>query len=293
MRGTFRHQLLVGCALLLGVGCGEGGGPTSETPDEFTSVTLRYATADGLELSLNLIRPVGEAASPVVLWVHGGGFGPGGLNAAEGFERDFTSRGYAIAAVAYRSMDVATFPAQLHDLNGAVRYLRTNATSLRLDPDRIFILGTSSGGLLASLVGVTSDLQEFEGTTGGNLHVSSEVTGVINLFGSVTSAQLDDLSPDILPLTYQLFGCTPYATCPARAALPVDNYISANDPPVLILHGTEDATVPYQESVELAALLEASGVETTFVTAPGFGHDKNGIIDSYIGTIEGFLDALP
>ena len=184
------------------------------------------------------------------------------------------------------------FPAQVEDLKGAIRYLRANASQLNIDPDRIFILGTSSGGLLASLVGVTTDLPEFEGTTGGNTNVSSQVAGVIDLFGSVTTAQIDSLSPDILPLTYELFGCSPYSDCPDRAKLPVDNYITANDPPFLIIHGTDDQTVPYQESVELSNLLAAAGVPTTFVTAEGFGHDKDGIITAYFDAIISFLEGI-
>lgn len=264
----------------------------AQSADGYTSTKLTYATEGSLALQLNLIKPNAGGDFPVVLWIHGGGFGPGGLNAAEGFEDDFTAEGYAIAAVAYRSMEEGYFPAQIQDLKGAIRYLRANASELNVDPDRIFILGTSSGGLLASLTGVTTDLPEFEGTTGGNTNVSSHVAGVIDLFGSVTRAQMDDLSPDILPTTYEIFGCAPYGDCPDRENLAIDNYITANDPPFLIIHGTEDATVPYQESVELAQLLNSAGVSTTFVTAEGFGHDKDGIITEYFDAIIAFLDGI-
>ncbi|MCC6568447.1 MAG: prolyl oligopeptidase family serine peptidase, partial [Anaerolineales bacterium] len=103
-------------------------------------------------------------------------------------------------------------------------------------------------------------------------------------------AQIDDLSPDILPTTYEIFGCAPYGDCPDRYKLAIDNYITADDPPFLILHGTEDATVPYQESVELQSLLAIAGVPTTFVTAEGFGHDKDGIITEYFDDIISFLE---
>lgn len=264
----------------------------SQSAGGYTSTIVTYANESSTELKFNLIKPETGENFPVIVWIHGGGFGPGGLNSAEGFEDDFTSEGYAIAAVEYRSMLDGYFPAQVEDLKGAIRYLRANASQLNIDPDRIFILGTSSGGLLASLVGVTTDLPEFEGTTGGNTNVSSQVAGVIDLFGSVTTAQIDSLSPDILPLTYELFGCSPYSDCPDRAKLPVDNYITANDPPFLIIHGTDDQTVPYQESVELSNLLAAAGVPTTFVTAEGFGHDKDGIITAYFDAIISFLEGI-
>ncbi|MFN8386695.1 MAG: alpha/beta hydrolase [Anaerolineales bacterium] len=264
----------------------------TKSKGDYTSTNLTYATEGSLTLKLNLIKPSAGNNFPVILWIHGGGFGPGGLNAAEGFEDDFTAEGYAIAAVAYRSMEEGYFPAQIQDLKGAIRYLRANASELNIDPDRIFILGTSSGGLLASLTGVTTDLPEYEGTTGGNENVSSSVAGVIDLFGSVTTAQIDDLSPDILPTTYEIFGCAPYGDCPDRYKLAINNYITANDPPFLILHGTEDATVPYQESVELAELLNTAGVSTTFVTAEGYGHDKDGIITAYFDEIISFLNGI-
>lgn len=274
----------------------KSGSPSSSSPNEtqsnssYSSTNLTYASEGSLDLKLNLITPSTGSNFPIIIWVHGGGFGPGGLNSAQGFEDDFTSEGIAIAAVEYRSMEVGYFPAQIQDLKGAVRYLRANASQLTIDPDRIFILGTSSGGLLASLVGVTTELPEFEGTTGGNTNVSSHVAGVIDLFGSVTTAQIDSLSPDILPLTYELFGCSPYSDCPDRAKLPVDNYITATDPPFLIIHGTDDQTVPYQESVELSNLLATAGVPTTFVTAEGYGHDKDGIITAHFDAIISFLD---
>lgn len=256
----------------------------------YTSSTITYAEEGSITLQFNLIKPAIGDNFPVVLWIHGGGFGPGGLNAAQGFEDVFTNEGYAIAAVAYRSMLEGYFPYQIQDINGAIRYLRANATSLQINPNRIFILGTSSGGLMASLVGVTGDVTEFEGTTGGNLNVSSHVTGVINLFGSVTLAQMDDLSPSILPNTYEIFGCTAYQTCPERYKLAIDNYITANDPPFLILHGTDDESVPYQESVELNEILIANNVSSIFITADGFGHDKEGIITKYFEDIISFLN---
>jgi len=255
----------------------------------YTSTKVTYATEGSTALQFNLIKPATGDNFPVVIWIHGGGFGPGGLNSAEGFEDDFTSDGIAIAAIAYRSMLEAHFPAQVEDVKGAIRYLRANSSELGIDPDKIFVLGTSSGGLIASLVGATTDMPEFEGTTGGNTNVSSKVAGVINLFGSVTKAQIDDLSPDILPLTYEIFGCAAYADCPDRYKLAIDNYITPNDPPFLILHGTEDQAVPYQESVELAELLAAAGVPTTFITADGFGHDKDGIINEYFEIISSFI----
>lgn len=270
---------------------GSAGIGATTTKGGYTSTKITYATIDGDGLELSLIKPTTGSNFSTVVWIHGGSFGPGGTNAAQGYEDDFTGKGYAIAAVAYRSMLEGNFPTQLEDVKGAIRYLRAHASELSLNPDSIFVMGTSSGGLLASLTGVTSDYSAYEGTTGGNTNVSSDVAGVVDLFGSVTRAQIDDLSPTIIPTTYEIFGCQPNTNCPDRMNLAVDNYITAGDPPFLIIHGTDDQTVPYQESVELSGLLKAAGIPTTFITATGYGHDKDGIITKYFGDIISFLDA--
>lgn len=266
------------------------GGGSALAGRDYTSTRVTYAEIPSGPLQFNLIRPTTGSNFPVVVWIHGGGFGPGGLNAAEGFEDDFTGQGYAIAALAYRSVLDGLFPAQIEDVKGAVRYLRSESASLNIDPDRIFLLGTSSGGLLSSLAGVTGD-QQYVGTTGGHSGVSSEVAGVVDLFGSVTKATLERLSPTIIPTTYELFGCEVRTSCPDRAKLPIDSYITRDDPPFLIIHGTDDETVPYEGSVELQGLLERAGVEATLLTGEGFGHDKEGLITLYLDEIISFLDS--
>ncbi|MCB9820553.1 alpha/beta hydrolase [Candidatus Nomurabacteria bacterium] len=258
---------------------------------QYTSQNVNYATKDGVSLDFNLIKPKNPVgALPVMIWIHGGGFGPGGTNTAKGFEDDFTKYGYAIAAIEYRSMEVALFPAQVEDIKGAIRYMRANSSSLGIDPNNIFVLGTSSGGLIASLTGVTSGDSAFEGNTGGNTSYSSRPTAVINLFGSLVKNQIDDISSSILPFTYEIFGCAPYGSCPDRTDLAIDNYLNAGDPPFLIIHGTVDQTVPYTESTELVPLMQAAGISTTFITATGYGHDKEGIIGKYLTDIISFMN---
>lgn len=272
----------------------DGGTSTSEIGDtqnagSYTTTKVTYAELPSGPLQFNLIKPSSGSNFPVVIWIHGGGFGPGGLNAAKGFEDDFTGEGYAIAALAYRSMLDGLFPTQIEDVKGAVRFLRSESAALDIDPNRIYLLGASSGGLLSSLAGVTGD-ELYVGTTGGNESFSSEVAGVVDLFGSVTKNILDTLSPTIIPTTYELFGCQTNTSCPDRAKLPIDNYISGDDPPFLIIHGANDETVPYEGSVELQALLSASGVEATLLTGEGYGHDKDGLIALYFDEIISFLD---
>jgi len=77
--------------------------------------------------------------------------------------------GYAVAAVEYRLSGEANYPAQLHDLKGAIRWLRANASTYRLDAQRIVGWGASAGGLLVSVLGLTANRPELEGEVGGNL----------------------------------------------------------------------------------------------------------------------------
>jgi acetyl esterase/lipase len=108
--------------------------------------------------TLDLYRPAGEGPHPLVIYVHGGGWVGGTARNAGTFENfpgvlaDLASRGYVVASVNYRLAGEARFPGAIQDVKAAVRYLRANAASLGVDPDKVLIWGSSAGGQLAGLV---------------------------------------------------------------------------------------------------------------------------------------------
>ncbi|MBO0881173.1 MAG: alpha/beta hydrolase, partial [Mycobacterium sp.] len=126
-----------------------------------------YGNADGVELSLDLVLPQDKSAHPAAVWLFGGGWSDGSrTNGVSYWCSLLAAHGIACAAVDYRLSGDAPFPAQIHDVKAAIRWLRANAEAYQIDPDRIGIWGHSAGGHLAALAALTGDLPELEGHCG-------------------------------------------------------------------------------------------------------------------------------
>lgn len=130
---------------------------------------VEFARVDeiSLKLDLHLPRQIDETAStalPLIIWVHGGAWRAGSRKSMplEGLVR----KGFAVASVDYRLTPVAPFPANVHDIKAAIRFLRAKASDYDLDPNRFAIAGASAGGHLAALVGVTNGHSFLEGEIG-------------------------------------------------------------------------------------------------------------------------------
>ena len=138
---------------------------------------IEYARVGEKKLLLDLYQP--EKATgplPVIVWVHGGGWQGGSKDGCLPAQLGFPQRGYAVASVDYRLSSDASFPAQIEDCKAAVRWLRANAKKYNLDSDRFGAWGSSAGGHLVNLLGVTSGTRDFDGR--GNLSFSSRVQAV-------------------------------------------------------------------------------------------------------------------
>jgi len=124
---------------------------------------------------------------PVILWVHGGGFREENITRKSRPEQRFAEliqKGYFIASVDYRLINVRRYPAPLEDCKCAVRYLRANAEKLGIDPGRIGVWGESCGGQMAGIMGIQGGLEGRE-TGGGYEGISSDVQAVLNWYGSL------------------------------------------------------------------------------------------------------------
>lgn len=237
-------------------------------------VKRKYLDLPYAELSpaqkLDLYLPdEGAGPFPVILSLHGGAFM--GCDKAdmqvlpmlEGLQR-----GYAVAAANYRLSWEAIFPAQVHDVKAAVRWIRANARRYHLDPDRIAAWGGSAGGYLASMLG-TSRVPELEDLSLGNAEQPSHVQAVVAWFGPTDFLKMDEQlaesglppepgtahsganSPESLLLGEQITKVPELV----KAANP-ETYITPAAPPFFLQHGTLDAVVPVQMSINLAAKLE-------------------------------------
>lgn len=234
---------------------------------------ITYATVDDVELKLDLYLPKSpEQERPVLVWIHGGGWRGG--NRADCPLVWLTGEGYAVASISYRFTDVAIYPAQIHDCKGAIRWLRANAEKHKLDVSRIGVAGASAGGHLAALLGTTGGVFELEGSVGGNTSHSSRVQAVLDVFGPSDLIAFAETKPrkDVLGLLELLVGGPISEKADlAKLASPV-HHLTADDAPLLILHGDKDSIVPLSQSEILDKAYKEKGLTSTLVVIRGAEH---------------------
>ena len=227
-----------------------GPAPTLETQ---TDVVYGFAGAGALEL--DFARPVLCAGQriPLAVFIHGGGWHQGDKAGAfqSSYARMFFQLGFAVASVNYRLSPEFSFPAHIHDCKRAVRFLRRNADLFGIHPDRIGLWGSSAGGHLVSLMGTADDDDGLEGE--GLEGTSSRPAAVVDHFGPTDLTVFLNVAPSQASTLTGFLGCLP-RDCPetARQASPAA-YVTADDPPLLIIHGERDTTVPYSQA-EIFAL---------------------------------------
>ena len=242
-------------------------------PIEFANAaverSLVYKRVNGLILTLDLYRPEGVSGLlPVIVCVHGGPWDEGSKERCPAVT--LVQYGYAMASIDYRLTRIALFPAQIEDCKAAVRWLRANASTYNLDPDRIGVWGYSSGGHLAALLGTTGGVPELEGS-GENMQYSSQVQAVCDVAGPTDLLAMANLGPRRTLAIEGLLGGPPENDkAKAIAASPL-HYISKDDPPFLIVHGEADRVVPVEQSQRLYEELRKAGVNATLKT-PHVGH---------------------
>jgi acetyl esterase/lipase len=218
-----------------------------------------------------------KSPSPAIVLIHGGGWTGGDRTDVMKSMTDCVARGYFCASVGYRFSQVAIFPAQIHDCKCAIRYLRAHAREYNLDADRIGAVGWSAGGHLAALLGTSGGVPELEGD-GGWPGVDSRVQAVCDYFGPAdfpawaADKNYGSWGKDAKNALYKLFGGPiPQKLDLARKASPV-TWVSKDDPPFLIIHGTADDIVPYGQSVRLRDELRKAGVPVELITVKDGDH---------------------
>lgn len=236
---------------------------------------IAYVTDGHERQKLDLYIPNEGENLPLIIWVHGGAWLGGSKERYAPME--YLKSGYAGASINYRLSQHAIFPAQIEDVKAAVRWIRANAETYRLDPNRFAAWGASAGGHLVAMLGTAGDITEFE--VGENLDVSSQVQAVVNYFGPTDFLQMDaHRLPDGLvhdapdsPESKLVGGPIQEHEDRVARANPI-TYVSKADPPILIIHGDQDKLVPYHQSVLLKEALEAVGAPVTFYKVEGGGH---------------------
>jgi acetyl esterase/lipase len=217
---------------------------------------LTYAGPAGRALTLDLYHPQPDAtpAAPTVIWIHGGAWRAGSKSSVPILH--WLQRGFAIASVEYRLSPEAQFPAQIHDIKAAIRFLRAQAASLKLNPQQFVIAGASAGGHLAALTGVSHGVAELEGALGNHTDQSSAVQAIVSIYGASNLQSILAQSTEYglsvrIPALQLLLGGQPQAVPElAKLASPVA-HVDRSDPPLWLIHGDADPQMPPQQSAEL------------------------------------------
>ena len=222
---------------------------------------------------MNVFLPQGGTAPhPVAVMVHGGGWEHGDAgpsNRLSPVESGLVGRGFVVASLNYRLAPQYVWPAQIEDVKCAIRYLRANAATYGIDTTRIGAWGGSAGGHLVSMLGTAGPSAGYD--VGQYLDQSSAVQAVVDEWGPA-DLTAPGWGPAASQVITQVFGVTPgQPSSVLRAASPV-TYVSANDPPFLIIQGEADSTVPASQSQEFAAVLKSAGVPETLLLVRNAGH---------------------
>jgi acetyl esterase/lipase len=246
---------------------------------------VEYGRAGDRPLLLHVLRPKdqGEKPLPVVVFIHGGAWRGGSRDAGIPQLAPLVSTGkYCGVSVGYRLTGEAIWPAQIHDCKAAIRWIRASANKYHFDPEKIGVWGSSAGGHLVSLLGTSGGVKELEGAN-GSPDQSSRVTCVVDFCGPSDFLEFAKFKRTAMPPTASpespesllLGGPVLEKQDLARQASPV-TYASADDPPFLIMHGTDDPLVPYQQAELLYAALQKAGAKPLLVKIEGGGHGFGG-----------------
>jgi len=274
-------------------------------PQQRAWTDVQYVDDDLVGHRLDIFLPEnGDGPFPVIVAIAGSAwFGDNTKSRAYQNAKTLRAQGFAIVAVNHRSSRQAIFPAQIHDIKAAVRFVRGRAADYHLNAQFIGITGDSSGGHLSALMGTSGGVRthavdgtelSLEGALGAFTNSSSSVDAVVDWYGPTDFQEMDEcgssFSHDALdsPESTLVGGAIQENDAMCALANPI-TYIDAGDPAFLILHGDADPLVPHCQSERLHAALQDKGVSSTLVIVPGGGHGQGMWIPEYTDQMVAFF----
>ncbi len=250
-------------------------------PGGVTSLSdVTYSTIPGYRpMVIDIYLPPRDmGARPMVMYIHGGGW-VGGHTRHSGALADFpgtlarlAAEGFVVVSLEYRLAAEARFPAQVQDVRAALRYMRANAGRYGVDPTRVGVWGGSAGGHLTALAALSCGDASLD-MPGTTAPVGSECAqAAVTWYGVFDFAAQASARADADPGIGNLLGCT--GPCDRAAYVPASpvSYIDPSDPPMLLIHGNEDAVVPVEQSHIAERALTAAGVPVQSIYIPGVDH---------------------
>jgi acetyl esterase/lipase len=274
-------------------------GPPEVAPDGTRRWTdLAFAGS----VCCDVVMPAADEPAPAVLWVHGGGWANGDrtrlpyTSEPGSLERQLLAAGVGYVPVDYRLTGTAPFPANIHDVKAAVRYLRRFHDVFGIDPARIGAMGASAGGHLVSLLAVSAGhpmLDGAEGVGAGSTAIAAGVAwyGVHDFadhpligrkFADEVLIPFFDGRPEDRPDMVEL-------ASPAR-------HVHPGAPPLLLVHGTADSLVPFRQSEIMRDAARQAGMEVELRAVPDGDHcfaGAEGIAQAQSDSVDWIIAHLP
>jgi acetyl esterase/lipase len=271
-RCGWKLALVAACLAVSACGGGDSnaGASTPVTPTSPTTGAASYTNVAYASLSsaqrMDIYVPAGTGPFPAVVLIHGGAFMMGDKGGESANAAALNARGYVAASINYRLSGEAIFPAAIHDAKASVRFLRANAGTYRVNPDKIASWGASAGGNISAMLGTTGGVAELEGAELGNASQSSRVQAAVDWFGPINFLTMD-AEAQALGFTISTNSATSpesryigaaVQTVPLKVAKANPaSYISGDDAAFFIQHGSADRNIPYTQSLNFSEALQA------------------------------------
>jgi len=247
------------------------------------SSNITYLRASGQDLRLDVYQSrAATGPNPTLVYFHGGGWTNGSKESSALTFLPYLEMGWTVVNVQYRLADIAHAPAAVEDCRCALRWIYRNAEQFNFDLDRIVLTGNSAGGHLSLTTGMLPASAGLDHqcpgdrnrawSTGTRSTEELKVAAIINWYGITDVVDLIDRTPGPSgAYTVAWLGSPVDREEIARRVSPL-TYVRPGLPPIMTVHGDEDAIVPYEHGVRLQKALEDAGVPNELVTVPGGGH---------------------
>lgn len=292
-----------------------GGFQMPETNPDYADINYAGDDLEGHKLDIYIPKD-GKEKHPLIVLIYGSAWFANNAKAMAymSLGKPLVDAGYAVASINHRASVEAKYPAQIQDVKGAIRFLRANADKYGLDTSFVGITGFSSGGHLSAMAGVTNGIKtrsahseykdehdalslnvtiDIEGNVGGNLDQSSDVDAVVDWFGPVDMARMencetvkDEKSPEAV-----LIGSAPAKNMAMVELISPITYISEKTAPMLVIHGTADSVVPFCQGKNFSEALDKAGKLVGFIPVEGGEHGPVTFNDETFKAMTDFFNA--
>jgi acetyl esterase/lipase len=272
-----RWSLVVGwvvISLSFGAGSGWAQAAAPDTPvfaignNYRVTDNIVYLTANNFQDKLDVYQPLADGVHPTLVYIHGGGWTGGSKEASFLFTLPFLAKGWAVVNVEYRLAKVSLAPAAVEDCRCALRWVIDHAQNFNFDTNRIVLMGGSAGGHLSLTTGMLTESAGLDRQCPEDKEL--KVAAILDWYGITDVNDLLD-GPDMKPYAVTWLGSQTDRDAIAKRVSPL-TYVRPGLPPIFMVQGDADPTVPYTHSVRLHEALDKAGVPNEFVTIPEGKH---------------------